>query len=300
MAAGSLTEKDVFQLHSGSRRFGPTTALTIWRSRGQRSLATLAVIVYAISMYLYLVCTNVLTYLSIRSSVIFSDGEDLVNQPAMHDFGHKVIPDIQRDPSVLGSALMAFANINGYIPSVILFSYLLRGKTKRLVVFAAMLILCSLSKVVVENMTLMPSSQTDCFHKRGWDFELVGKNALWFFTSSYGLFACNDMMFSGHTCEVVLALLAIRDEVRCCLPQGKAWLYLTDGLFLGYFALFTFAILGARWHYSSDVLVGLIISLLVFTHSRLRHSIWNLANRIVGNVADVQDMEDDFTKPLSA
>ena len=76
---------------------------------------------------------------------------------------------------------------------------------------------------------------------------------------------CNDYMFSGHTVHVISFLLFI-------LYFSKN---IIEKIILICFAIFLlFIIINSRMHYTSDIIVAVIITFLLFNYLRLKFKLY--------------------------
>lgn len=93
----------------------------------------------------------------------------------------------------------------------------------------------------------------------------------WWIMKRFSVNHCGDMLYSGHTSHVVLALLLLW---YCCghphagsafgkKPASVAFSFI---MFVTLFLLYVLCMLIVRLHYSVDILVGAVLTILLFTH----------------------------------
>ena len=117
-------------------------------------------------------------------------------------------------------------------------------------------------RMITFSVTNIPPTYVLKKNKKLCKYKIFGKQIG--FSFSKILNTCNDYMFSGHTVHVVTCLLFI-------LYFSKN---IIEKIILTCFALFLlFIIINSRMHYTSDIIVAVIITFLLFNYLRLKFKI---------------------------
>ena len=110
----------------------------------------------------------------------------------------------------------------------------------------------------------------------------------WFYETWGATHGCNDMLWSGHTSQSCLGLLFIEKNLR---HMGVPLIIRL--LLFAYFAVYVWAVLACRMHYSIDVFVATLVAMALFTHVGLRFGIWSFANHVVCNEPFEKEEEEE-------
>ena len=102
-------------------------------------------------------------------------------------------------------------------------------------------------RLVAFNITILPPTIEDCVSRK------VKSEIIWF-TFRFDS-ACSDNMFSGHAVHMTMLTLFTLEYSR-----NKFEKYMVKSLYIPYLLL----IVAARLHYSIDVFIGSILSILMF------------------------------------
>ena len=146
------------------------------------------------------------------------------------------------------------------LPTALIFAFVVvsvavkRPNTQRLLiaVFAGLLIIWNF-KISAVQLTGVPVPKISPPYLS--NVEIMSQE-FWKRSPSSTVFGNADMMFSGHTCTTAFALLMILFVLKA--PMGARVLAFAA------FLLFCYGLLTIRFHYSMDIMVGLLVGVLVF------------------------------------
>lgn len=282
--------KEVFYCHAGDQ--AGSSLRTILRSSSQLRLMGLATVWYACQTFTYLVLANLLVYCTMSSvlpdspsypGAVSKNGSDPFVHRELYDTGFFWTPDLSYRPFLLKTIFVdAMVTIAQLVPPVLLVG---SGLTRELVSYTGLVGIQNIMKGVVQLATILPAARggEGCWELNFKPEELAVVRTQdfvsWGFTHSWGMtHGCNDMLWSGHTSQSCIGLLFLDKSLR---HHGVP--AFVRGILAVYFAVYIWAVLACRMHYSIDVLVAALIALVLYTHSPLRFSIWVHANSIVGN-----------------
>ena len=196
---------------------------------------------WKLCLFYFFTCTYIMVMFQL--SIEFKKpSEEILYDSLFHLF--KEIPDAEGIIEML---------VNGTLLYILIRIYTLDKKKGHLVICHALLTAgtCYLLRGFILSSTLLPNPFPNC------DSMLNPKQPLMvnaIFVVLKIKRTCNDVMFSGHSMSLALF-------------SSISWQYFkkTEAVFVTIFTSFAaFFIISARFHYTSDVIVGAVISLLVF------------------------------------
>lgn len=163
----------------------------------------------------------------------------VVDDPPLYDRGHKLIPLINKIyPDIgVGCFIAYFVLRWGVKYPYALMNYLL------------MVSFLFIGRVVILSVTQLPPALPGCSTVKPGE-KLHYLNAL---KESWHM--CIDYMYSGHTLHSVIIVLFI-------LYLSKSWVEKSIAIFAVIIEMVL--IIGSRIHYTADVLVGALVSILIF------------------------------------
>jgi len=245
---------------------------------------------YAFQMWAYLVLANLLVYVTfheIDPSSPSYPGPVLANGTRryreLYDSGFWVTPDLSYRPFFLKAIFVdMMVSIAQIVPPILL---IWNGHTREYVCYVGLIGIQNILKGIVQIATVLPAARQGehCwglnFKPEELQFVRTQPVTTWLFTKPWGMtHGCNDMLWSGHTSQSCIGLLFIDKALRHAgVPRY------VRGLLAAYFAVYVWAVLACRMHYSIDVMVATLIAVALYTHSPLRYSIWYQANKFVSN-----------------
>jgi len=149
--------------------------------------------------------------------------------PKVFDLGHKYLPDLS-DNQILPILL----NIVPFIPLIVGVTF-----TQEYVSFFIVILLI---RVVFNIVTILPKHKT-CDDSYNWSNVIFGH--------------CYDKIFSGHMASsTLLSLLLYKNNIFTNIPVHIT-LNILNGLLL----------LILRWHYTIDLFVAIVVTLLVYQNN---------------------------------
>ena len=171
----------------------------------------------------------------------------------------RIVTDEPREPlrdllhSVLPEWLSEYHEYVDWFPMLVIGLLAILDRFVHAVEFIWLLGILFLLRVISYNLTILPSPEKAC--KNQWDHEPETYlrrvlNIMW-------QEGCGDLMFSGHTVCMVLGSLFICKY--CCVGN-----YLAYGTLIAYNILGMVLIVGTRMHYSVDVFMAAVVTILVF------------------------------------
>jgi membrane-associated phospholipid phosphatase len=196
---------------------------------------------WKICLFYFFTCTYIMVMFQL--SIEFKKpSEEILYDSLFHLF--KEIPDSEGIIEML---------VNGTLLYTMIRIYTLEKKKGHLVLCHALTTAgtCYLLRGIVLSSTLLPNPFPNCDSMLDPKQPLMLNGLLVFLKIKR---TCNDVMFSGHSMSLALF-------------SAISWQYFkkTEAIFVTLFASFAaFFIISARFHYTSDVIVGASISLLVF------------------------------------
>lgn len=190
--------------------------------------------------------------------VLFFIGVVIVTQVTLRRVT-RMVTEEPREPlrdllhDVLPEWLSEYHEYVDWFPVLVIGLLAILDKFAHAVEFVWLLGILFLLRVIAYNLTILPNPNSLC--KNQWDHEPETYlrrvlNTMW-------QEGCGDLMFSGHTVCMVLGSLFL-------------WKYCCGGNYLAYGTLIVYNILGmvlivgTRMHYSVDVFMAAVVTILVF------------------------------------
>lgn len=181
-------------------------------------------------MYYYTIGAFVLSSLFFMISNLylrrFVKSKKMHEQLPLYDFGHEHLPELHYEQYSTFNDILV---VSVFILALYLVDYEQKGR------LLFLWTLLSLGKTISMWLTIMPHSNNVCEYKES----LLPQDS------------CHDMLYSGHTMTLLLAMLFINDKIP--LPWYVWVAYGVSELLK----------IGARCHYSVDVFLAIIITFLV-------------------------------------
>jgi hypothetical protein len=194
-----------------------------------------------VAIVVLFVCVFVFTQLSIRYVTDVARKENLT--VPLPDLYHQALPEYMRD----------WHEYSDWVPIIPLTMFVLMDKGRNSFDFLLLIGIIYLLRAMAYSMTVLPSPSIHC--KCEWEDE---PNT--FLRSMLNLLyqeGCNDLIFSGHTSMMVMSSLFL---CYYCLNKSV----LSQLLLVVYNIIGFIIIIGTRLHYSVDVFIATVITVLLF------------------------------------
>lgn len=276
-----LDQPIVFAKFAGDSRTSPNSS---WRSiigdKFQVRLVALAALLAGLGLCLYAFSNNVILFLSVRAELAGANNVGPQAPESLPDVVHELLGPLGlKDP---GPARVVIDIIPYTILPLGVFYMFYCGETRRIVNLSGVLFFLLLCNGIAGTVTVMPDAHPGgpqwCFSK--FDDEAKEKmktSGVWMMNLAQGAFACNDMMWSGHTMNTAFGVM-IFDRV---LKQRHTALVVRV-LLWSILVVYCFLLLGVRVHYSSDVFIALLLAVSFFHHAPFTEWIWASSCWVVG------------------
>lgn len=286
--------------------------LAIWRIPEQRNLVLAAAGMHAVVMYFALVMSNALMLWNAR------DGKVLAQPPLTDGFAvHDWLPgDLKLDLDHRPPEVERVLHLLSGVPTACALYLFFMGRTKQLVLFQLTMTILFPLKSIFQFSTVLPAADPKCFARtlRRNVFcaalpylqrlrcsptneqlapvdpagRLVPDGVAWIFYERYGMPACNDMIFSGHTAMLQLSVLFTYKTLHQRHGALGWMLSLLLGLLM---CTYAYVLISMHMHYMVDVLIALLLATALYTHTALRFWLWTRLNWLVGNPTGLDDGE---------
>lgn len=186
----------------------------------------------AISSYIMIGYINLFTAMN-----IINPYNHKYNIEGLVDIGFHYIPKIDRNiPNVILLTLYIFFFIKWFAKNKII-----------LVKFYILITILFIFRLIAFTITILPPNTKDCVGRRD------TSDIIWFtilFDS-----ACSDYMFSGHAVHItMITLFTIKYSNN----------FVEKIIIKSIYVPYLFIIIAARLHYSTDVFIGTLLSILLF------------------------------------
>jgi len=277
-----------YYFHSGEQPGGSWRTLTY----AQLKLITAGYIFFQLGYRLYMVLANILIYITMHHVPPNSPsdpGHPGQHDPSSHNFQHaemfdlgfQIVPDWSARPFWILMLIHLQVVVAHRLPLVLLIH---QGRTYGFICYFGMTTILFILKGFVQLMTVLPpANHGEACWDRNFDpaqLAIIKERSFWdwsleWWGTSQG---CNDMLWSGHTCNSVVAYLYLNNMAKH-LRMGFIIRFLLVLYALGYIWL----ILACRMHYTVDVFLAILVSVALCTNSSLCFTLWKWANIIVGN-----------------
>eukprot|EP00928_Gymnodinium_smaydae_P075808 TRINITY_DN5881_c0_g1_i3.p1 TRINITY_DN5881_c0_g1~~TRINITY_DN5881_c0_g1_i3.p1 ORF type:complete len:344 (+),score=39.74 TRINITY_DN5881_c0_g1_i3:173-1204(+) len=287
--------RELFYCHTGD--LPGSSWRTILASTPQLKVTIAGMFWYAFQMGSYLILSNLLVYLTFHAvppdspsypGALAANGTDAYYHRELFDTGFRLTPDLSYRPYWLKHIFVdMMVTIAQVLPPIILFAH---GHTKEFICYVGLIGIQNIMKGMIQIATILPAANTGegCwrinFKPEELDIIRTSGFGAWFHETWGMTHGCNDMLWSGHTSQSCTGLLFLDKSLRHMgVPRCLR------GILAAYFAVYIWAVLACRMHYSIDVLVAALLSLALYTHAPLRFSIWIYFNQFVGNTTSEED-----------
>lgn len=195
---------------------------------------------FSVATIVFFICVFLLTQLSLRhvSGVVTTEPKE-----PLLDLYHTHIPE----------EAIGYQEYSDWIPVSVIVLFVVLDKLEHATEFMFLLSIIYLLRVISFSLTILPSPTQEC--KQEWESkpETMLRGILNLFYQE----GCGDLVFSGHTSCMVMATLFL---YKYCFPGN---LMAALGLLM-YNIIGAITIIGTRLHYSVDVFIASVISVLLF------------------------------------
>lgn len=289
--SSALVQNDMpYYCHSGEQ---PGCS---WRTLTYPQLKVMAsgFIFYKLGIVLYKILANILVYITIHhvppnSPSYAGDIGQLgaISQNFQHkemfDLGFQMVTDWSVRPAWMLMFTHLQVAVAQRLPLVLL---VYQGQAYGFVSYVGITTILFVLKGFIQLMTLLPPANhgAECWDRNydPWQLTVIKEQpfSVWGLGLWGTLQGCNDMLWSGHTCNSVVAFLYVNNMLK---HLSTGWIIALRSLLVLYALGYLWLILACRMHYTVDVFLAILVSVALCTNLSLCFTLWEWANIIVRN-----------------